>query len=146
MDIRRATSADLTRIAALLEERGLPALPSSVPVSNVLVALDGGMVVGTAALEVVVRYGLVRSVVVSQSRQRQGVGSSLMRSMIARGHELGLREIYLLTEDASQFFRSLDFESVDRVGVPREIRATREYREQCPESAEVMRLSLTTRV
>ena len=93
MDIRRATSADLTRIAALLEERGLPALPSSVPVSNVLVALDGGVVVGTVALEVVARYGLLRSVVVSQSRQRQGVGSSLMRSMIARGHKLGLREI-----------------------------------------------------
>ena len=146
MDIRRATGQDLVRVAVLLEERGLPALPSSVPLSNTFVALDGGQVVGVVALEVMARVGLLRSTVVAQSHQGQGVGASLVRSLIARAHELGLREIYLLTEDAPDFFRALDFETVDRADVPREIRSTREYREQCPESADVLRLSLMTRV
>ena len=145
MDTRRATKRDLERIRSLLEESGLPPLPSNVPLSNVIVALNDHEPVGSIALEVRARSGLLRSAVVSPDCRREGVGASLVRSLIARAHELGLRDLYLLTEDASEFFAAVGFEPIDRSDVPSEIRSTREYKEQCPESAEVMKLPLATR-
>ena len=145
MDTRRATRQDCERIRALLEESGLPALPSNIPLSNVIVALDGVEVVGGIALEVRARSGLLRCAIVSPDHRRKRVGASLVRSLIARAHELGLCDLYLLTEDASEFFAAVGFAPIDRSEVPGEIRATREYKEQFPESAAVMRLPLATR-
>ena len=42
-------------------------------------------------------YGLLRSLVVSPGHEGQGLAASMLRSVIARGYELGLREIYLST-------------------------------------------------
>lgn len=145
MDIRRATQSDRARIASLLEEAGLPALPSSVPLSNVIVALDAGRTLGEIALEVHARSGLLRSAVVAPEHRRKGVGASLVRSIVARAHELGLRDLYLLSGEAPEFFATVGFVPIERSEVPSEIRATRQYREQCPESAVTMKLPLATR-
>lgn len=145
MDIRRATPGDLEDAASLLRTAGLPPIPDEVPLANILLALDGARIVGVIAVQVVARRGLARSAAVESAYQRQGVGASLLRSLIARAHELGLRDLYLLTEDAEGFFAGLGFAAVARDAVPEEIQATHEYREQCPETATVMRLALATR-
>jgi N-acetylglutamate synthase-like GNAT family acetyltransferase len=51
----------------------------------------------------------------------------------------------VLTESAEGFFAGMGFAAVARDIVPDEIRSTRQYREQCPEAATVMRLALATR-
>ncbi len=145
MDTRRATEQDLERLRVLLGESGLPALPSNVPLSNVIVALDGGETVGSITLEVRARSGLLRSAVVSPDRRRKGIGASLVQSIIARAHELGLRDLYLLADDASEFFAAVGFSPIDGAEVPTEIRSMREYKEECTESTLVMRRPLATR-
>jgi amino-acid N-acetyltransferase len=145
MDIRRATPDDLGQVAELLDAAGLLPLPGNLPLANVLVALGDTAVVGVIALEVRGRRGLVRSVAVESGHSRQGVGTSLLQSLLARAQELGLRELYLLTEGAAEFFGNAGFVAVPRDSVPAEISSTREYRELCPESATVMRLQLVTR-
>lgn len=145
MEIRRATSDDLEQIALLLDAAELPALPGNMPLANVLVALREAAVIGVIAMEVRGLRGLVRSVAVEPGHSRQGVGASLFQSLLARAQELSLRELYLLTEGAEGFFENVGFVAVPRDAVPAEIRSTREYREQCPESATVMRLGLVTR-
>jgi N-acetylglutamate synthase-like GNAT family acetyltransferase len=145
MDIRRATSDDLGQIASLLDAAGLPQLSGNLPLANVLVALRGAAVIGVIALEVRGLRGLVRSVAVEPSHSRQGLGTSLLQSLLARAQELSLRELYLLTEGAERFFEKAGFVAVPRDTVPAEIRSSREYREQCPDSATVMRLRLVTR-
>lgn len=145
MDIRRASQHDRERIAALLQESEQPPLPSAVPLSNIVVALDGGTVVGAAALEVRGRCGLLRSLVVAADRRRQGIGSSLMRSLIARCHELGLHDLYLLTEGDPAFFESVGFGAIERSELPSEIQSTPRLREQYPETARTMRYVLATR-
>jgi N-acetylglutamate synthase-like GNAT family acetyltransferase len=92
MDIRRATPADLDDVAPLLRTAGLPPIPDEIPLANILVALDA-RVIGVIALQVVARYGLARSAAVETAYQRQGVGTSLLHSLIARAHELGLRDL-----------------------------------------------------
>lgn len=146
MDTRRATPEDRAAIGALLEASDLPSLPAAIPLSNVLVAREDGEICGAVALEVRVRKGLLRSLAVAEPHRRRGLGRSLVRSAIARAHELGLRELYLLTENPPQFFVEFGFREVDREQVAPEIRATAEFREQCPASARAMRLDLETRL
>ncbi|MCZ6783147.1 MAG: arsenic resistance N-acetyltransferase ArsN2 [Proteobacteria bacterium] len=145
LEIRRAVPAELPQVDALLEAEGLPPVPSRLPLANLLVGHDGGEVVGAIGLEVCALHGLVRSLVVAPSHARSGLGSSLLESLVARAHELSLRDLYLLTENADDFFAKLGFETVERAGVPSGIRSTREFREQCPESATVMRRPLASR-
>jgi len=145
MDIRRATTDDLEQIAPLLDAAKLPPISGNLPLANVLVALRGAAVVGVIALEVRGLRGLLRSVAVEAGHSGQGIGTSLLKSLLARAQELSLRELYLLTEGAEGFFGKAGFVAVPRDSVPAEIRSTSQYREQCPESATVMRLRLVTR-
>lgn len=145
MNIRRVTPDELEQVFSLLRSAQLPPLPRNLPVSNVLAALHGSTVVGVAALEVRGLRGLLRSVVVNQEYARRGIGTSLLQSLFARAQELSIRELYLITEGAEKFFSNAGFVAVRREDVPAEIRSTQEYREQCPESATVMRLRLVAR-
>ena len=146
MDIRRARREEVTEVDALLKANSLPPLPMQTSLSNVLIALDQGSVIGAIALEVVARRGLLRPAAVSQAYQDGTAGESLVRSLIARAHELSLRELYLLTDSASEFFAALGFSPVSRAAVPSDVRSGCESWEQCPESAEIMRLDLGSRV
>ena len=58
---------------------------------------------------------------------------------------IGMRGLYLLTEDAEGFFAETEFSSISRDAVPPEIRSTREFRERCSDVATVLRLQLATR-
>ena len=143
MNPRRATAEDLNRATSVLDAAGLPPLGSDLPLANILVALEESEVVGTIALEVRGLVGLVRSAAVAPNHQ--GVGLSLLQSLLARAHELSLRELYVLTEDAEGFFAEAGFSSIARDAVPPEIHSTREFRERCSDTATVMRLQLATR-
>jgi len=143
---RRARREELERIDELLEAASLPALPSNVHLANVVVATRDEEVVGAIALEVVGRYGLLNSSVVAPEHRRTGVGKRLVQTVLARVSELGLREVYLLTEDASAFFERHGFRKVSRERVPGEIRTTRKFRDQGPDTADVMCLRLESRL
>ncbi len=95
MNIRRATAEDLNRATSFLDAAGLPPLGSDLPLANILVALEDSAVVGVIALEVRGLVGLVRSAAVAPNQQ--SVGSWLLQSLLARAHELSLRELSLLT-------------------------------------------------
>ncbi len=144
MNISRATAEDLSRATSVLDAAGLPPLGSDLALANILVALEDSAVVGVIALEVRGLVGLVRSAAVAPNHQ--GVGSSLLQSLLTRAHELSLRELYLLTEDAEGFFAKAGFSSIPRDSVPAEICSTQAFRGRCSDTATVMRLQLATRV
>ena len=146
MNIRRATREEIGEVTALLEVSGLPPLPTGISLSNVLVGLEQGSVIGVIALEVVARRGLTLWVAISAEHRAKGLGRSLGRSLIARAQELGLREIYAVPRDSSNFFAGLGFSPVPRSAVPDEVRFMPAYREQCDDSMEIMRLELETRI
>ncbi len=147
IDIRRAQQDDLERVSALLAEAELLELPDWMRLANLLVAIgDDGEVVGAVALEVRARRGLLRSAVVDPEHRERGVGSGLVHATIARASELGLRELYLLTENAAAFFERFGFDSIERDDVPQEIRRTSSFVKECPESAAVLCLELETRL
>ena len=72
------------------------------------------MIVGAAAVEPYGQAGLLRSVVVAESRRGTGLGRELVAAAEALAQEEGIRELYLLTETAADWFPRLGYEVVDR--------------------------------
>jgi N-acetylglutamate synthase-like GNAT family acetyltransferase len=63
----------------------------------------------------------------------------LIQSVLAEAQRLGVRDVYLLTTTAEQFFVRFGFTTVDRIEVPLSVRESVEFRSACPASATVMR-------
>jgi N-acetylglutamate synthase-like GNAT family acetyltransferase len=133
-------------VGSLLEAAGLPPLPPSTSLSNTLVALEKGSVIGVVALEVMGRSGLTCWVAVSPEHQGKGLGASLMRSLCARAQELGLRELVAVTAGASSFFMKLGFSPLPRGALPSEARSMKAYSGYADDSTEVLGLELQTRI
>ncbi len=142
MQFRAAVEDDLSEVAALLAQAELPPLESTQSLSNVIVALDDSQVVGSAALEVYGRSGLLRSMVIAEERRSGGLGRELFRSLLSRVYELGLKELFLPPTDADGFFQKLGFKLVPRERAPGQIRDSRELREVWPETETLLRLTL----
>lgn len=145
MVIRRATRNDLARVASLLETAALPPLPAALPLANIFVALEDATVTGAIALQVIGLRGLVWPEAVDPAHRGNHVRASLLKTLLARAHELSLRELYLLTEKNVEFFTGFGFLPIPHEVVPAEILSAREYRAQCSTTANVMRLELATR-
>lgn len=141
MTLRPAAPADLPAIHDLLSRSALP-LAGVDQHLQIVVADEGGRLVGCAGLE---RYGasvLLRSVAVDEARRGQGLGQRLAAEALALARRDGAATAFLLTETAAGFFPKLGFAAVDRAEVPDEVRQSVEFTSACPASALVMRVAL----
>jgi N-acetylglutamate synthase-like GNAT family acetyltransferase len=143
VSIRRATSDDLSDIEALLSTSGLPLDGVREEVCEFLVAEAEARIVGVVGMEYCGRYGLLRSTAVDAAWRSRGVGRALVERIIAEAESRGIGALYLLTTSAERYFPTFGFQTTSRDTVPDEIRATGEFRGACPDSATVMRRSMT---
>lgn len=140
--VRAADPADLAVVRALLSAATLPLDGADQAFEQGVVAVAGGIVVGAAAIE---RYGsdaLLRSVVVDPGLRRTGVGHALVAAAEALAAGLGIRDLYLLTETAAEWFERLGYAVLDRAAAPDEIAGSWEFRFACVERGVLMRRSL----
>jgi amino-acid N-acetyltransferase len=114
MRVERASPSDAPAVEALLETASLPLEGVAEAFVTGVVARDGDAVVGAAAVEPYGRAGLLRSVVVAESRRGSGVGRELVVAAEALARDGGIEELYLLTETAADWFPRLGYEVVDR--------------------------------
>lgn len=89
-------------------------------------------------LELYGDVALLRSLVVSPAARGKGCGSALVAEIETYAQQLGVRELYLLTNSAEAFFSSRGYSCLERVGVPNAIRQTAEFCSLCPASAVCM--------
>ena len=101
MLIERATASDVPAVEALLAAAGLPLEGAAAALSTGVVARDAGVVVGAAAVEVFGEAGMLRSVVVDGSQRGTGLGRALVSAAERLAPELGIPELYQLTEAAA---------------------------------------------
>ena len=140
--ITAGTAAYLTAVENLLERSALPTAGVAACVDSLLVARSGAHVMGSAALE---RYGaaaLLRSVAVYPTLRGAGVGQQLMEALLAKAQQSGVRDLYLLTTTAGDFFPRFGFQPISRAVVPATVKASAEFTSLCPDSALVMYLAL----
>lgn len=128
-----------TAVAALLVEAGLP-VPGELdrPVQLRLLREDGAAR-ACAGFEHEGEFALLRSVAVAQEARGRGLGTAMVRRVLAELSQRGVVEVYLLTVGGEGFFERLGFESVAREAAPPEVSASREFELHHCDGAQLMR-------
>jgi len=140
--IRAAAAADLPGVRALLEDAGLPPDGADRAFEHGVVAVSGDTVAGGAAVEPYGTDGLLRSVVVSPALRGTGIGRALVAAAEEMAADLGIRDLYLLTETAVDWFPRLGYVVLERAAAPDGIASSWEFRFACVERGILMRRSL----
>lgn len=136
--IEPAQADDLAAILALLQASGLPQNGLDAHLATTLVARQDGQVVGSTALEHYGSAALLRSVAVAAALRGQGVGQQLTQAALRLARQLGVTEVYLLTETAGDFFPRFGFRPITRAQVAPAVQQSAEFTGVCPENALVM--------
>jgi amino-acid N-acetyltransferase len=124
---------------ALLASAGLPT--ADLEAEHFSHFIGGGSAQAPEALIGLQPYGeiaLLRSLVVSSAARGKGYGSALVAQIEAYAQQLGVSELYLLTNTAEAFFSRRGYHNLERADVPEAIRQTAEFSSLCPASAVCM--------
>ena len=140
--VRPARPADHPAVAGLLDAAGLPTAGVSPSLADFLVAEAGDALVGAVGLEVYGGAALLRSAVVGAAAQGRGAGTALVVGLLEHARARGVRDVYLLTTTAEDWFPRFGFARIPRDAVPAELHASAEFRGACPDSAVIMRATL----
>lgn len=133
--IRRARPGDFDALVALLDANDLPVRDVEPDAGTFFVVREGGRVVAGGGVEAYGDTGLVRSLVVEESRRGRGYGTAVCDELERYAGTEGVEMLYLLTTTAAAFFHERGYDTVDRDSVPARIRSTAEFAELCPTSA-----------
>jgi amino-acid N-acetyltransferase len=143
-NIRKANSADLAFVRALLANSALP--NSDVDDSGrirFLIADDAdGRPSACIGVEAYGSEALLRSLAVAPAMRMQGVGRELVAAMEDAARTTGVSRMYLLTTTASLFFARVGYDISDRVDVPEALQRSSQFAELCPASAACMSKTL----
>jgi amino-acid N-acetyltransferase len=145
VNIRAARADDLPAVKQLLGDAHLPLDGLEEQFGDgYAVAVAGGRIVGAEGIETYAGSGLLRSAVVDPAWRGHGIGERLTKNRLEWARARGLRDVYLLTTTAADYFPRYGFERVARESAPAAVRQSREFAEACPASAVTMRLAFTT--
>jgi amino-acid N-acetyltransferase len=139
MKLRPAHHRDLPVIRRLLAEASLPDQDVATCIPMMLVGEQRHALVACGALEPLGSCALLRSVVVTPALRGRGYGRRLTARLLALAADVGVRDVYLLTLDATGYFRGLGFVAVARDSAPEAVRRTSQFTSLCPDSAVLMR-------
>jgi amino-acid N-acetyltransferase len=103
-----------------------------------------GELVGVVGIEIQDEFGLLRSLAVSASYRKSGLGPALVAHAEAWASYSGLKALYLLTTTAVGFFERLGYVEMPRTGAPSAITETAQFSGLCPSSATFMGKGLAT--
>jgi amino-acid N-acetyltransferase len=138
--ISPATAADVENVKALLTANGLPTAGVDEHWKTFIVARVGDQLVGCGGSEAYQFAALIRSVAVVPEYRSHGLGRRIVRQLLDRLASRGLREFYLLTTTAEEYFRKRGFKTIDRDEVHPQLLSSRELQDACPATAVCMRL------
>ena len=144
MRIERATASDVPAVEAMLSAAGLPLEGAAQAiVATGVVAREGSLLAGAAAVERFGDAGLLRSVVVAPECRGTGLGREIVASAEHLAREQGIGELYLLTETAIAWFPRLGYVIVDREVARAAVGGSIEFTTVCATTGVPMRRSLS---
>jgi amino-acid N-acetyltransferase len=142
IEVDRATPEDLPAVASLLADAGLPLDGAREAFASGVIARDATAVVGAAALELFRRSALLRSVVVRPSHRDRGLGRQLVDAAEDLARAEGVREVFLLTETAIDWFPRLGYQPLARDEAPADLATSVEFTTACSSTAVLMRRTM----
>ena len=137
-----AKPSDLAAIQDLLKKCDLPYEDMSPHLTNFMTAKIGDSVIGVNGIEIYGPDALLRSLAVDLSFRNRGISRELIARILARARQLGVKNLYLLTQTVENYAAKSGFHKIDRNSVPQSIQATAEFKSLCPQSAVCMLKSI----
>lgn len=121
----KPTLKDVAEMMELVEpeiKKGIILHRSEDEIANTIrsyfVAKEQGKIVGFCALYLYSKdLAEVRSLIVSPSFQKRGIGKGLVEAILQEGRELGVKEVLSLTYQV-QFFEKMGFAIIDKALIP----------------------------
>ena len=135
--ITKTESIHLQEVEKLLLTVNLPIEGVKESFSNFFIAQKKNMIIGCAGIEIYEEVGLLRSVAIIPSSQKQGIGQMMVNKIEEFAIEEGIKNLYLLTDTAEQFFLRLNYKKIARERTDSRIKQTIEFTTICT-SATVM--------
>jgi amino-acid N-acetyltransferase len=137
MHIYPLTQNNFSKAIGLLKENNLP-INDITDTVHLFAAYDDEELIGTAGIELFEEVGLLRSVCVSANKRNTGAGNLLVQYIENYAANNGVKELYLLTTTAENYFAKKEFKKIERPAVPEKIKTTLEFSSLCPSEAVVM--------
>ena len=134
-----SSNPTMDQVLRLLAQCGLPSddiLPEYLP--NFVLARDGESDVGVAGLQILGSTALVRSVAVVPTHRSRGLGTKLLAAIEQRARSQGVKQLFLLTNDAQTFFMAHGYRESPRSLAPAEIRGCSQFASSCCGAATLM--------
>lgn len=139
-----ASGGDLDAIRRLLVAALLPSGDVGGPNQRFIVARQGGRVVGCAGLETFGEDGQLRSMAVHWTSRNGGLGSRLHGRLLFEALQAGVRNLYVVTTTAADFFTRQGYRKVRATDVPPGVLASEEYATFVPGGGVALSRSVTT--
>jgi len=106
--------------------------------SHFWVIKEKGEILGSVGLEILGRSALLRSLAVDPRFRKRGFASELTKKAEDYAASFRIKELFLLTMTAENFFRKRGYQKTERNSAPSEIQGTTEFQSLCPDSSVCM--------
>jgi amino-acid N-acetyltransferase len=128
----------------LIKDSGLPISDiTTQKLKDFLYFGDPDNLIGIIGLEIFDTVALLRSLAVSKEVRGKGHGKTLVYNIEIYAKNKNVKELYLLTETAENFFKKHNYTVIQKDSAPESIKATSEFLSVCPVSAVLMTKKLT---
>ena len=138
MKYRDAVVQDVGGIENLLEKCNLPVNDIMENIDNFIVSELENKIVGVGGYETHGEIALIRSIAVDQAYRGKSIGVNIYHLLEKKIKHIGIKEVYLLTETATDYFKTLGFTIKERTSIPAVVTQTKQFKELCPSTAIVM--------
>jgi len=140
--IQKISSHLLPEFIRLLDKEELCTEDVDLDKHLYFVVEDHRSIVGGYGLELYKSNGLLRSVVLQEKFKGMGYGRKIVDHAKEVAFKNQIKNLYLLTTTASEFFNHHGFHVINRNSVPLSIGNTVEFKSFCPDSAVCMTFNL----
>ena len=130
------------KVKGILSQSKLPVEDLDLTTQQFIGITSDTKLIGIGALELYGSSALLRSMAVIYSGQNKGLGSQLVKELLNLARLNEVKNLFLLTETAENFFSKNGFKVVNRADVPQAILQTEEFTNLCPKTAVCMKLTL----
>lgn len=135
--IRRAEASDISEIKEILTRSNLPTVGVEKAVEHFLIA-ESGQVIGVIGVLLEEPKSLLRSFAVSPLHRSKGVGGLLVTEMLKELKKQEIKEVYLLTETAADYFTRIGFSEIYRAKMPLNLLKESGLDKACPCTSKCM--------
>lgn len=129
---------DLASMRPLLKDAQLPYEDLAVATHSQFWGLGAPPYYAVIGLEQYDDLGLIRSLAVAEPYRRQGLGQQLVQWVEKKAQQEGLKQLYLLTTSATEFFEVLGYARLERNDLPPALYSSSQVQGVCPASAQVL--------